>query len=66
MNKNLESNNGFSVFNTSTFNVIRCRYSLQEVTWRRIHNAIAKAMSMFVYKKLPANLITGRIFLYWL
>ena len=48
MNKNLKSNNGFSVFNTSTFNVIRRRYSLQEVPWRRIRNAIAKAMSICV------------------
>ena len=33
--------------NATTRNVIRRRYSPQEVPWRRIHNAIAKAMSIF-------------------
>ena len=33
---------------TSVCSVILRRYSLQEVPWRRIHNAIAKAMSICV------------------
>ena len=48
MYKKLENNNGFSAFNTSTLNVIRRRYSPQEVPWRGIHNAIAIAMSICV------------------
>ena len=38
----------FSVFSASTLSVILRRYSLPEVPWRRIHNAIAKAMSICV------------------
>ena len=38
----------FTRFSASTCNVILRRYSLQEVPWRRIHNAIAKAMSICV------------------
>ena len=34
-------------FSASTINVILRWYSLLEVPWRRIHNAIAKAMSIF-------------------
>lgn len=47
MYKNLKSNNGFSVFNAFFFTVTRHRYSILEVPWRRIHNVIALAMSMF-------------------
>ena len=39
---------GFNVFSASTFSVILRRYSLLEVPWRRIHNVIAKAMSICV------------------
>ena len=35
-------------FSASTINVILRRYSLLEVPWRRIHNVIAKAMSICV------------------
>ena len=37
-----------SAFSASTFSVILRRYSLLEVPWRRIHNVIAKAMSICV------------------
>ena len=39
---------GFNVFSASTLSVILRRYSLLEVPWRRIHNVIAKAMSICV------------------
>ena len=38
----------FPRFSSTTFNVILRRYSLLEVPWRRIHNVIAKAMSICV------------------
>ena len=38
----------FTPFSASTINVILRRYSLLEVPWRRIHNVIAKAMSICV------------------
>ena len=38
----------FPRFSCTTFNVILRRYSLLEVPWRRIHNVIAKAMSICV------------------
>ena len=43
MYKNLKSK-----IKSRQFAVIRRRYSLQEVPWQRIHNAIAKAMSICV------------------
>ena len=48
MDKNLKSNNGLSVFNSSALNVILRRYSLPEVRWWRIHNVIAYAMAIGV------------------
>ena len=38
----------FPRFSVSTISVILRRYSLREVPWRRIHNVIAKAMSICV------------------
>ena len=38
----------FMPFSASTINVILRRYSLLEVPWRRIHNVIAKALSICV------------------
>ena len=47
MDKNLK-NSVLCSLNAITFNVIRRRYSLQEVPRRRIHNAFATAMSICV------------------
>ena len=42
-----------SVFHASALNVILRRYSLPEVPWRRIHNVIAYAMSIFFRHPSP-------------
>lgn len=53
MDNSFKNNNGLSVFYATTFSVILRWYSLPEVPWRRIHNVIVKAMSMFFRHPSP-------------